>query len=57
MNDKVMIATYLASSLVNPLTPQNTSQFKLIKYPNSISMNGFLIKGVIPVSLYSIIYF
>ena len=31
MNDKGMIAPYLASSLVNLLKPENKSQFRLIK--------------------------
>ena len=53
MNDKGMIAPYLASSLVNLFTLENTSQFKLREDPNSNRMNDFLINGVIPVSLYS----
>ena len=48
-----MIAPYLASSLVNLFKPENTSQLKLIKDPNSIKMNNFLINGGIPVTLYS----
>ena len=39
MNDKGMIAPYLAISLVNLSKPENTSQFILIKDPNSIKMN------------------
>ena len=35
MNDKGMIATYLASSLVNLFKPENKSQFRLRKDPNS----------------------
>ena len=53
MNDKGMIAPYLASSLVNLFKPQNKSQFTLIKDQNSIRMNDFLINGGLPVSLFS----
>ena len=53
MHDKSMIAPYLASSLVNLLKPQNTSQFKLIKRPNSIRMTDFFINMNIPVNLYN----
>ena len=53
MNDKGMIAPYLASSLVNLFKPENKSQFKLIKDQNSIRMNNFLINAGIPVNLYS----
>ena len=48
-----MIASYLAYSLVNLFEPENTSQFKLIKDPNSIRMNDFLITTRVPVTLYS----
>ena len=44
MNDKGMIAPYLPSSLVNLFKPENTSKIKLIKDPNSIRRNDFLIK-------------
>ena len=53
MNDKGIIAPYLAFSLVNLFKPENKSQFKLIKDQNSIRMNDFLTNGGIPVSLYS----
>ena len=53
MNDKGMIAPYLASSLVNLFKPENKSQFRLRKDLNSTKMNDFLIHGNIPVSLYS----
>ena len=52
MNDKGMIARYLASSLVNFFKPANKSQFKLKKGQKSIRMNDFLINSGIPVSLY-----
>ena len=53
MNDKGMIAPYLASSLVNLFKPENKSQFRLRKDPNSTKMNDFLIHGNIPVTLFS----
>ena len=53
MNVKGMIAPYLASSLVNLLKPENKSQFRFKKDPNSTKMNDFLIHGIIPVRLYS----
>ena len=53
MNDKVMIAPYLATSLVNLFKPENTRHFILIKDPNSNRMNDFLINGGITVILYS----
>ena len=39
MYDKGMTAPYLATSLVTLFKPENKSQFKLIKDPNSIRMN------------------
>ena len=53
MNDKGMIAPFLASSLVNLLNPENKSQFRLRKDPNSTKMNDFFIHGSIPVTLFS----
>ena len=53
MKDNVMIAPYLASSLVNLFEPENKSQFKLEKDPNSNKMNEFLINTSKPVTLYS----
>ena len=53
MNDKGMIAPYLASSLANLFKPENKSQFRLRKHPNSTKMNDFLIHGGIPVTLFS----
>ena len=53
MNDKGMIAPYLASSLVNLFKPANKSQFRLRKDPNSTKMNDFLIHENIPVTLFS----
>ena len=53
MNDKGMTAPYLASSSVNLFKPENKSQFRLRKNPNSTKMNYFLIHGSIPVTLFS----
>ena len=53
MNEKRMIAPYLASSLVILFKPKNKSQFRLLKDLNSTEMNDFLIKGGIPVTLYN----
>ena len=53
MNDKGMIAPYLASSLVNLFKPENISEFRLKKYLNSTKMNEFLINKGIPVTLFS----
>ena len=53
MNDRGMIAPYLTSFLVTFFQPENTSQFVLIKDPNSIMMNDFLINESIPATLYS----
>ena len=47
-----MIAPFLASSLANLLKPENKSQFKLRKDPNSTKMNDFLIHGSLPVTLF-----
>ena len=54
MNDKGMIAPYLASSLVEVFKRDNKSQFRLRKDPNSTKMNDFLIHGTIPVTIFSI---
>ena len=53
MNDKGMIAPYLASSLVNLFKPENKSQFRLRKDLNSTKLNDFLIHGSVPVTLFS----
>ena len=53
MDEKGMIAPYLASFLVNLFKPENKSQFRLRKDPNSTKMNDFLIHGNIPVTLFS----
>ena len=53
MNDKGMITTYLASSLVYLFKPENKSQFRLKKDLNSTEMNDFLRNKGIPVTLVS----
>ena len=53
MNDKGMIAPYLASSLVSLPKPENKSQFKLVKVHKPSTMKIFLINTSIPVTLYS----
>ena len=53
MNDQGLIAPYLSSSLFNLFKPENKSQFRLKKDPNSTKLNDFLIHRGIPVTLFS----
>ena len=53
MNDKGLIAPYLASPLVKVFKCDNKSQFRLRIDPDSTKMNDFLIHGKIPVTLFS----
>ena len=53
MDDKGMITSFLASSLVNLFKPENKSQFRLKKDLNSTKMNDFSINKGIPVTLVS----
>ena len=53
MNDKGMIAPFLASSSVEVFIFHNKSQFRLRKDPNSTKLNDFLIHGTIPVTIFS----
>ena len=53
MDEKCMIASYLASSLVEVFKKDNKSQFRLRKDPNSTKLNDFLIHGTIPVTIFS----
>ena len=48
-----MIAPFLDSSLFNLFKPENKSQSRLRKDPNSTKKNNFLIHGNIPVTLFS----
>ena len=53
MNDKGLIAPYLASPLVEVFKSDYKSQFRLRKDPDSTKMNDFLIHGKIPVTIFS----
>ena len=53
LNDKGLIAPYLACFSVNLLGPENKSQFSLIKDHNLTKMNDFVINTSVPVTLYS----
>ena len=53
MNDKGVIAPYLAICLVNLFEPENKSQFGLRIDHKSTKMNDFLIHRKIPVTLFS----
>ena len=50
MIDKGIIASYLLSLLSKITNPENTSQFKLVKYPNSNRVTN-LIHKAIPITL------
>ena len=53
MNDKGLIAPYLASFLVEAFKTDNKSQFRLRKDHSSTKMKDFLINGGIPVTVVS----
>ena len=53
MNDKGIIAPFLASSLVEVIKFDNKSQFRLKEDPYSTKINDFLIDGNIPVTIFS----
>ena len=53
MNDRGMIPSYLLSPLSKITNPENTSQFKLVKDPNSNRVNDLLIHNTIPGTLYN----
>ena len=53
MNDRGILATYLMSPLPRITNPGNTTQFKLVKDPNSIRVNDLLINKTIPITLYN----
>ena len=53
MNDRGILASYLMSPLSIITNPENKSQFKLIKDPNSNRVNDLLMKNKIPITLYS----
>ena len=53
VDGKGMIASYLASSLVEVFKKDNKSQLRLRKDHNSTKLNDFLIHGSIPVTIFS----
>ena len=53
MNDRVILATYLMSPLSRNTNPENSSQFELLKDPNSNRVNDLLINKTIPITLYN----
>ena len=53
MNDRGLIAPFLASSLFKLFKPENESQFTIMKELNSTKMRDFSINGGIPVTLFS----
>ena len=53
MDEKGMIASYLASSLVEVFKKDIKSQFRLRKDPDSTTLDDFLIHGKIPVTICS----
>ena len=52
MNDRGILASYLMSPLSKITNPENKSQFKLAKDPNSNRVNDLLMKNKIPITLY-----
>ena len=52
MNDRGILASYLMSPLSKITNPENTSQFKLVKDPNSNRVNDLKIHNSIPIILY-----
>ena len=52
MNDKGVIAPFLASSMANLFKPENKRQFRFKKDPNSTQLKDFLISGGISVTLF-----
>ena len=52
MNDRGILATYLMPPLSRITNPENTSQFKLVKYPSSNRVNDLKINKLIPITLY-----
>ena len=52
MNDRGIIASYSMSPLSKITNPENTSQFKLVKYSTSNRVNDLLIHNSIPITLH-----
>ena len=53
MNDRGIIASYLKSPVSKITNPEHTSQYKLLKDPDSNGANYLLINNTIPVILYN----
>ena len=52
LNDRGIIASYLLPPLYKIINPENTSQFKLVKFSKSNRVNYLLIHNTIPIALY-----
>ena len=52
MNDRGILASYLMSPLSKITNPEITSQFKLVKGPNTKRVNYLLMKNKTPITLY-----
>ena len=52
MNDRGILASYLMTPLSKITNPENASQFKLVKDPNSNRVNDLLLKNETPITLY-----
>ena len=53
MNNRGILASYLMSPLSKITNPENSTQFKLVKDPNSNRVNDLLLKNKIPITLYN----
>ena len=53
MNDRGILASYFMTPLSKITSPENTSQFKLVRDHNSNRVNDLLIKNTIPITLYN----
>ena len=53
MNDRGILATYLVSLLSKITSPENSSQFKLVKDSNSNRVNDLKINKTKPITLYN----
>ena len=53
MNDRGILASYFMSPLSKVTNPENASQFKLVKDPNSNRVNDLKINKTIPITLYN----
>ena len=51
MNDRGILASYLMSPLSKITNPENSTQFKLVKYSSSNRVNDLLIHNTIPITL------